>query len=741
MNSCRHILVLLTLMAFTTTASATPCTDAAGRLLHRIIPAQADQFDLQQIDADNSKDVFEIESNGDRIVLRGNNGVSLASALNWYLKYDCHCQISWCGDNLNLPNPLPHVERKLRIVSPYPHRVAFNFCTFSYTMAFWDWNRWQREIDWMAMHGINMPLAITGHEAVWQNVLRKYGMSEDEIHQFLCGPAFFAWQWMANLEGWGGPLPQNWIDSHVKLGRQILARERELGMTPILPGFTGFVPRKLAEKYPNAKIQFKPRWCSVFRGAAQLDPLDPMFKDFGKTFIDEQTKLFGTDHWYTADPFHESAPPSEDPAYLPAVARTILATLESADPDAKIAMQTWSMRKPIVTNIPPDRLLLLDLEGQKWADNEGFWGRPWVAGVLLNFGGRAFLSGDVPTVLAAPSMLSHNPKAGNLAGVGIFPEATGGNPIFFEAALEAAWYQTPPDARRWMQVYVLSRYGSLPTHAIDAWDILAKSVYAQNQHAMESVICLSPSLLPDESTFGGDLQRPYDQASVWQAWSKLQSASAQLGAVDTYRYDLVDLSRQCLSDLSVALQHDIKKAYDAGDAQNLKAASARFCDLAQDMDGLLATRHEFLLGPWLEDAKRWGTNDAERQLYEKNARWQITVWGPDGPGACLSDYSNRQWSGLISGYYIPRWEKYLDYLFQQPLGQHQNDDAFFKDLTKWEYQWCDGTEKYSTEPTGDPVQVSARLLAKWLPVQAEIYPRYDLRKLKPIGVDAVAEPR
>ncbi len=214
---------------------------AATQLIGRVVPQQASAFLVQHIDADNGKDVFEIESDGDKVVLRGNNGVSIASALNWYLKYDCHCATSWCGDNLNLPNPLPKLEKKIRIVSPYPDRVAFNFCTFSYTMAFWDWDRWQREIDWMAMRGINMPLAITGHEAVWQAVLRKYNFSEDEIHEFLCGPAFFAWQWMANLQGWGGPLPQSWIDSHVKLGQQILARERELGMTPILPGFTGSV--------------------------------------------------------------------------------------------------------------------------------------------------------------------------------------------------------------------------------------------------------------------------------------------------------------------------------------------------------------------------------------------------------------------------------------------------------------------------------------------------------------------
>jgi len=29
-------------------------------------------------------------------------------------------------------------------------------------MAYWNWTRWEREIDTMAMHGINLVLAITG---------------------------------------------------------------------------------------------------------------------------------------------------------------------------------------------------------------------------------------------------------------------------------------------------------------------------------------------------------------------------------------------------------------------------------------------------------------------------------------------------------------------------------------------------------------------------------------------------
>ena len=49
-------------------------------------------------------------------------------------------------------------------------RYYQNVCTVSYSSVWWDWTRWQRHIDWMAMNGINLPLAFTGQEAIFQKV-------------------------------------------------------------------------------------------------------------------------------------------------------------------------------------------------------------------------------------------------------------------------------------------------------------------------------------------------------------------------------------------------------------------------------------------------------------------------------------------------------------------------------------------------------------------------------------------
>ncbi|MFI5336282.1 MAG: alpha-N-acetylglucosaminidase [Opitutales bacterium] len=729
---------------------AAPPADPLGparALLARVLPAaQSAQIDVEFLPRGaDGLDVFEVETLGGRLVLRGQNGVTIGSALNWYLRHVAHAALSWNGDNLALPAVLPAVPEKVRVSSPYRHRVYLNYCTFNYTASWWDRVRWEREIDWMALNGITMPLAATGQEAVWQAALRRYRMSDGEIRTFLAGPAFSAWQWMTNLEQWGGPLPQSWIDSHLALGRFIIDRERELGMTTILQGFTGCVPLAFLEKFPTAKILKKKIWCEVPPGTAQLDPEDPLFAEFGRAFLEEQTRLLGTDHLYAGDPFHEGEPPQDTPDYLHDVGAKLYQIAHDFDPSAIIVMQGWTIREGIVKGIPSDRLLALDLTGQKWRQTQAFWGRPWVAGIIHNYGGRHALGGNLPQLAGnAPLLLADPAQGGQLCGIGLFPEAIEHNPLLYDLAADLAWHRTAPDLPAWVRTYVHARYGADVPAAQSAWARLLASVYSQKspEPQMESPLLARPALTLTTASPWGSFDRDYDVTQVWTAWSELLAAADQLGAVDPFRYDLVDVGRQALADLSVPLQREVTAAWAAGDRARLAAAEARFLDLGADLDALLATRRDFLLGPWLADARRWGTTPAEADLYERNARQLITVWGPERPKAYLFEYSSRQWSGLITGFYLERWKKFFAFLGTQPAGYRDDqltrgtnridNDAsdFYRGLSHWEYTWCEGHEPHPAAPQGDSVAVARALFAKWTPVMRETYARFDWKKLE-----------
>ena len=139
-------------------------------LLERIDKGASRKFMIEQVKS--PVDFFELDQKGDKVVIRGNNYVSIATGLNWYLKYHVGIHLSWNGMQAELPEVLPAVKQKERHETDMKYRYDFNYCTFSYTMAFWDWTRWEKEIDWMALHGINLPLAMVGTDGVWSPLIR-----------------------------------------------------------------------------------------------------------------------------------------------------------------------------------------------------------------------------------------------------------------------------------------------------------------------------------------------------------------------------------------------------------------------------------------------------------------------------------------------------------------------------------------------------------------------------------------
>ncbi|GGG87009.1 alpha-N-acetylglucosaminidase [Parapedobacter pyrenivorans] len=712
-------------------------TKAAEALIKRILPSKAAQFEviIGHI-GEGSEDFFKIQSKRNKVVLKGNSPIAVASALHWYLKYVCGCHLSWNSDQLDLPDLLPVDFESIVRRTEFNIRAYLNYCTFSYSMPWWDWERWEREIDWMALHGINMPLAITGLEAVWQNTLRRLGMDDNSIRNFLVGPTYFAWQWMDNLEGWMGPLSQDWIDKHLELGKKIIARERELGMKTILKGFTGYVPTALTKFYPEAKI-YKTDWISTFE-TAQIDPLDPLFTKIARIFVEEQHQLFGTDHYYSVDPFHESQPPIKTEEYLEQAGNAIFSAIKTVDPEAVLVIQTWSLRQGLLRAVPKDRTLMMALTGTNWKKHDSYWGRPWVVGMMHNFGGRNYLGGNLAHFLSHALRLKQLPAAQNVQGLGIFPEAIEHNPIVYEAATEIAWHRDVPDVSSWTKQYATARYGSLPTPAARAWEIMLSTVYQQKKVkiiSMESPLCARPALYMPSASMNGDMVRDYNLIDLWSAWDGMLEAANELGAKRTFQYDLVDLARQCLADLSLLLHQGISTAYKCNDRIALPKAGGLFIELMQDIDDLLATREEFLLGKWLGDARKWGNHEEEENRYEQAARTLITVWGPVTPNALFFDYSNRQWSGLIKGFYIPRWKMFIDYLLEQPedinkryherklrksYGRPANNaNTFFESLSAWEKSWTEGHEKYSAIPVGDGIEMAKYVNAKWRPIMQD----------------------
>jgi len=713
----RFLTLLAALFAVSLRAAEPNIETAARGLIERVLPEQARQFVVETIPADNGRDVFEVESRGSKIVLRGDNGVSIASALNWYLQNECHCDISWnCGDQLNLPARLPVVPEKIRVVSPHQFRYAYNFCTHGYTMAWWNWPQWEHELDFLALNGINLALIIEGQESVWIQTLKNSGCSDAEIRAWLVMPSHQPWMYMDNMESQGGPLSPTLVARRLELGQKIIARMRELGIEPCLPGYYGMVPPDFKEKFPNAKVHAQGDWCGLKRPDI-LDPTDSLFPVVAAAFYAAQTNFFGGAHFYAADPFHEGG--STEGIDIPAAGRAIFSAMNGAT----WVLQSWQAnpRQEMIDALDKNKLLVLDLfceDHENWRLRNNFNGTPWLWCTIQNFGGNVDLGGRLAWMGQGPIQAMNDPKKGRMSGIGALMEGSQVNPVLWELFFGNAWRPTAPDFDFWLDDYARRRYGVEIPAAEQAWKILASTVYDppadHGEYPANSVICARPSLDANPRARAWAGAKPYyDTTQLVKAWKLLLDAAPEAKSSDGYRYDLCDVGRQVLANLGAIYHHQIIAAYKAGDAAALHKLSGKMLGLIRDMDMLVGTRREFLLGVWLSGARSWGETPTEKDLCERNARELLTTWTDLDN---ITDYSNRQWNGLLGEFYHHRWEMWLAAL-DDSLARGKKIDASAERarIRDWELSWTHQHDRFPTKLHGDVIAISQNLFSKYSP--------------------------
>ena len=718
-------------------------------LLERIDAGASKKFKTQLVKSD--KDFFELDQAGTKVVIRGNTWVNIASGLNWYLKYYAGVHLSWNQMQTKLPARLPAVKTKERHETDLALRYDFNYCTFSYSMAFWDWKRWEKEIDWMALHGVNLPLAIVGEECVWRNMLLKLGYTEQEVGEFIAGPAFLAWWEMNNLEGWGGPLPQSWYARQEKLQKQILARMKQLGMHPVLPGYCGMVPHDAKQRL-GLNVADAGLW-NGFQRPANLLPTDARFAEIATLYYNELTKLFGKADYYSMDPFHES---NDDASIDYAKAgQAMMQAMKRVNPKAVWVIQGWTEnpREAMVDGMNTGDLLVLDLFSECrpmfgipsiWKREQGYKQHQWLFCLLENFGANVGLHGRMDQLLDNFYLLKSSKleaQSSMLKGIGFTMEGSENNPVMFELMSELPWRQEKFTKEAWIKNYVKARYGVEDKTIEQAWLVLVQSIYncpaGNNQQGPhESIFCGRPSLNNFQASSWSKMKNYYDPADTKRAAELMNSVAEKYRGNNNFEYDLVDITRQALAD-QARLQYQRTIAdYKAFSRQCFDKDAQRFLDMLLMQDKLLGTRTEFRLGHWTQEAINAGDTPEEKKLYEWNARVQITTWGnrycADTGG--LRDYAHKEWQGLLKDFYYVRWKTYFDALAAQMkaqtapqpelLGGGPNATKTAAELfqmalpqeVKLDYYameepWTLNQTPYSATPEGNPVDVAREVMA------------------------------
>lgn len=193
-------------------------------------------------------------------------------------------------------------------------------------------------------------------------------------------------------------------------------------------------------------------------------------------------------------------------------------------------------------------------------------------------------------------------------------------------------------------------------------------------------------------------------------WDLLVSVNAV--NAPAWRFDVVDVGRQVLTNLFYDMYTLLIAAYIRQDRLSVVTISTALLDVLTDWDMLLNTHESFLLGTWIRDARAMAHTKVDADLFEFNARNQITLWGPNGE---IDDYASKNWAGLAKGYYYHRWVLFTNMLLESLNSDSKVDMVLFSRLElQLGQQFCaDTNTQYSTEATGKTVSISIGLQTKY----------------------------
>lgn len=727
------LLILVTMLMFVScskckdgTAKSDKDTIAVKAVFERLTGRDITKYFILETEISKAHaDHYSISKAGDRIRVTGNSRLALCRGVYDYLKNHCNSIISWSGNKIDIPESLPEADKK--IYSPYRWRYYFNVVTHGYSTAYWDWKRWEKELDWMAVHGINMPLIPGAHEAVLYRVFKKIGLKDEEIRGYFSGPAHFPWNRMGNLEGWDGHFPEGYFKKQLELTHMILDRMKTLGMTPIVHAFAGFVPEAVKRIDKSAEIK-ELGWGGGLKkkyNAFILSPDSELFIKIGKMYIEEWEKEFGKGRYYLADSFNEmDVPVSDDQEKmlkeLAKYGESVYRSVKEGNPDATWVMQGWTFPfhrgkdgkrfwtkerlGALVSKVPDDKLLILDLANEynrvfwkidpSWKIYEGFFNKKWIYSFIPNMGGKVPLNGRLDIYASIPVEALKYKNRKRLVGFGFAPEGIENNEIIYELLADMAWRSEKIDLNRWIEKYCIQRYGAYPDKMKLAYELLNRSALGSfTDHPMHRY-----QLRPYKRPPGVERRATVHKSEIFnKAVGEFLAAAPVLKNSKLYLYDAIELTVQYLG---LVADEKILEFLDKKEKEDLPFPE-EIRDILLAMDRLLESHPNHRLDRWVEFARGWGENGSEKDYYESNAKRLLTTWGGDP----VNDYSGRVWCGLIRDYYLPRWIAYHD----------DKGDRKEENMRKWEERWITTPGITKIEPYKDPLKIAAEYYNKYKP--------------------------
>ena len=705
---------ILGIQAFEDTAYAALITkqetyDNIYGIIDRTIGAEYRDWFTFELDptADAKMDYFELSNLDGKIHIKGNVGTSITYGLNYYFKNYLKVQISEQTMQVNMPKEIVKVEGTVRKETPYKVRYAYNYCTLSYTFAFFGEEEWQRENDWLALNGVNVVLDVAGQEATWIKFLMNFGYSFDDAKDWLVGPSYYAWQFMQNIETFGGPIPDQYVVDRVELARTTQRWKNSLGMNTVLQGYAGMVPTNFNEFQPNVPLTAQKSWGGLARPS--MIPTDsPYYDEYAKLFYEAQEYIYGaTSDYYAVDPYHEGGTRPEGLSDE-TVAREVLNSLLDYDKDAVWVVQAWQSNPTDgllngMGEYRENHVLIVDLIKypiKSWTkyNKSEFKGTSWAWGLLGGFGGNPTMNGEMQTMVN--DIQTAKKERTHMAGLGIISEAQYDNPVLYDLIFDLAWVDDDFSLDQWLNKYIERRYGGTSDNAKEAWKIMKNANYNHGVRFTAQVYGMK-----------GKSPQDYGKQNISYGADKLETAFRLLiedydkfKDSECYRYDLTEIMRQMVSNYSTLTYNNVIDAREDKNIEKFKEEKAKFLKSFDVLNDIQETQVDQLAGEWIGKAQDRAADydDFAKDAFEMNAKALITSWASRSSAGGLKDYAWRNYQGMFIDLYKQNW---IDYLDQVEANLENGSPITFAANFEVYWKWVLGDQTYTRVAKDSPEEM------------------------------------
>ena len=614
--------------------------------VQRNTPKIADCFVFEKIESDNGCDCYKIYARDKKVVISGSNKIAMAMGYYRYLREYCGVMLINGDYDISYVKNAPLPEKEICFTVKQHIRMAMTYERFACQADAWGTDRWAKEIDFMAMNGVNTPLSLIGSDAVLYKMLDEMRIKKDSIMPYISGGPFWYRQLRGNMLGCLPFGSEEYLNKKLSIGRFVTQREKELDMSPVHQGFLLTVPFSFRKHYPKARLIKLPIWHS-FAPAMTIDPNDRGYIElFNKMFLEKQRELLGEVHNYIFDPLSDV----DFKGYTSFVEKEGKAFLEFlSEFDSKGVWYVHS-KSLVSANYKSDNMVIIDEFGDEYSKNNGYNGHKFVVGFKGNLDGRTLVCGDMETAAENP-YLTAKEKYENAVGTGLFFDSDDDNPHFYSLCCRMLTCGGRLDLQSFLAEYSRLRYG---TEAFAQTLLqLQKLCYCKGCALNQaSALCARPGGDIEHTALYDTFERPYKNSELYSLVKSALEIDARKN--DNFRKDFVQIMRQVISNALRPLYFKVNECFFAQDVQEFEDATNAFIELGEELDRLLKTQEEPNLFYHIEQARLLGDNKALQQNMEINFLMYHTVYGPIKHSVMYDNYW-REWGGMTADYYLKRW--------------------------------------------------------------------------------------